>query len=128
MNSVRSWLLAFGLGSSVGLCVAAETTDVSLIQLIANPVAYHERPVRVEGFLSLEFEGTALYLHREDYEHGLLRNSVCIADRGILERRGARDLRYVLIEGGFDADEHCHFGGWIGAIKDIRRAEPALSR
>jgi hypothetical protein len=48
-----------------------QSISVSLIQLIANPERYNGKPVRLIGFLRLEFEGDALYLHREDYERGL---------------------------------------------------------
>jgi len=41
--------------------------DVSLIQLIANPQAYDGKTVRITGFLHLEFEGNAIYLHNEDF-------------------------------------------------------------
>jgi hypothetical protein len=41
-----------------------------MIQLIANPQAWDGKHVRVIGFLRLEFEGDALYLHREDLRTG----------------------------------------------------------
>src|SRR5258708_13623082 len=53
-----------------------EPEGVSLLQLIATPRAYHEKVVRVIGFAFLEFEGHGLYLHKEDFEHSLLKNSV----------------------------------------------------
>ena len=43
-----------------------EPIDVSLIQLIANPNEYHGKFVRLIGFCRLEFEGDALFLHREE--------------------------------------------------------------
>ena len=47
--------------------------DVSMIQLIANPQVYDNKRVRITGFLHLEFEGDAIYLHREDFSYALKR-------------------------------------------------------
>ena len=43
---------------------AAEPMTVSMVQLIATPSKYHEKLVRVVAFFG---EGSALYLHKEDY-------------------------------------------------------------
>ena len=53
-----------------------EPLDVSMIQLIARPIDFDGEYVRVIGFYRHEFEGNALYLHREDYEQGLTSNGV----------------------------------------------------
>lgn len=45
--------------------------SVSLVQLIANPKIYHGKFVRVVGFVSVRFEGKAVYLHEDDYRHGI---------------------------------------------------------
>jgi hypothetical protein len=44
---------------------------VSLVRLMATPEKYDGKAVQVVGFLRLEFEGNGLYLHQEDYEHGI---------------------------------------------------------
>ena len=63
--------------------------EVSIIELIANPSRFNKKPVRVLGYLDIEFEGEALYLHEEDYKHRLTRNglSLLASDnfRGILK-------------------------------------------
>jgi len=41
------------------------------VPLIANPKDYHGKIVRVIGFVRLEFEGNAIYLHQGDYKHSL---------------------------------------------------------
>jgi hypothetical protein len=38
--------------------------EVSLIQLIATPERYHGKFVEVIGYMNLEFEGNAIYLHK----------------------------------------------------------------
>lgn len=61
-----------------------DAVGVSLIQLISSPEAFSKKPVRVVGYLHIEFEGNALYLHEEDFSRGLSRNSLSIeaAKRG----------------------------------------------
>jgi hypothetical protein len=56
--------------------IAQEPTDVTLVQLIANPEKFDGRLIRVIGFLRLEFEGDVLYLHREDFEKQLTENGL----------------------------------------------------
>jgi hypothetical protein len=102
----------------------SERVDVSMVQLIANPGEFHGRPVRVIGFCHLEFEGDALYLHREDFEHSIFRNAISLslpnAPPG--EPRGSRD-EYVLLEGTFEANIRGHMGAYAGALKDVTRFE-----
>jgi hypothetical protein len=50
-----------------------EGDNASIIELIANPLKYNNQRVRIIGFLNLEFEGNAIYLHREDFEHSIQR-------------------------------------------------------
>src|SRR4051794_10776104 len=40
--------------------------QVSLVQLLANPERYHNKPVSLEGFLHVEFEECGIYLSRDD--------------------------------------------------------------
>lgn len=53
--------------------------DVSLIQLIAQPEKFEGKRVRFIGFLRIEFEGNAIYLHREDFDHGIEKNALWVA-------------------------------------------------
>jgi len=70
--------------------------DISLIKLLANPELYNLQVVRAQGFLELEFEGTALYLHREDWEQMLTRNALWLDVRAeIWERKFELTERYV---------------------------------
>src|SRR5437870_2929981 len=72
--------------------------DVSMVQLIATPEKFDGRFVHVFGFLNLEFEGDALYLHREDFVHGLDRNAVWVNQTEAMERaRNKLNRHYVLI-------------------------------
>lgn len=100
----------------------SEVHDVSMIQLIASSEKYEGKYVRVMGFLRLEFEGNALYLHREDYEKSLYRNGVWVHVAEI-ETSRRFNMKYVLIEGTLDSKDRGHMGLWSGAIKDIKRVE-----
>lgn len=106
-----------------------EPIDVSLIQLIANPNEYHGKLVRVIGYCRLAFEGDALYLHREDFEHGITKNAAWI-DIGSKISTNPRELngRYVLVEGVFNANDKGHLGLYSGCLKEIKRIEPWRSR
>jgi hypothetical protein len=60
--------------------------DVSMVQLLAAPEKFHGKLVGVFGFLRLEFEGDALYLHREDDTQGVTRNVVWVDRTEAMER------------------------------------------
>jgi hypothetical protein len=99
--------------------------DISLIKLLANPELYNQQVVHVQGFLELEFEGTALYLHREDWEQMLTRNALWLdVPSEIWERKYEITERYVQVTGVFRSDCRGHmdlFGGAITRIQDIRK-------
>jgi hypothetical protein len=101
-----------------------EPLDVSLIQLIANSDKYDGKLVRVIGYLRLEFEGNALYLHQEDYEHSLIKNGIWVnTTPEIMKNQAKLNNTYVLLEGTFDAKRFGHMGLFSGEIRDIRRAD-----
>jgi len=66
--------------------LAQATTDdvqhalpASIVTLLAQPASNIVKRVQVAGFLVLDFEGEALYLHKEDYQEGLTRNAIRMA-------------------------------------------------
>jgi hypothetical protein len=97
--------------------------NVSIVRLIATPERYHGRKVQVEGFMNLEFEGDAIYLHKEDYERGLNKNGFWVKFSDKLDRKEINKLNkgYVLIEGTFNKDRHGHLGLFGGEIYEITR-------
>lgn len=103
---------------------SSERKNVSMIQLIANPQQYDGKPIRVMAFLHLEFEGNALYLHREDFDKSLLSNAVWISldDQKI---RTSKKLSggYVLVEGIFNAKDQGHLGSFSGSIQQVTRLQ-----
>lgn len=102
-----------------------EALDVSLAALIASPERYHGRRVRVIGFVRIEFEGNAVYFHREDYDHGMLMNGLWIdVPEAHRKAKDSVNMKYCLIEGTFDAEEKGHMGANSGAITSITRLDP----
>lgn len=101
--------------------------DVSIVRLIATPEAFDGKRVRVHGFVRVEHEGTAVYLHREDFERSLTKNGLWLQANDVAapgSREAAVQNRYALIEGRFSAKETGHRGLWSGSIRDISRMEP----
>src|ERR1019366_417898 len=99
---------------------------VSLLQLIATPDTFDGKYVRVIGFVCIEHEGTGIYLHREDSEHGLTKNGIwlVVAETAVEGSKEAQVKdRYALIEGRFAAKKKGHRGMWSGSIEDITRMQ-----
>jgi hypothetical protein len=98
--------------------------SVSLIQLIANPAAYNSKKVRVIGFLRLEEEGNALYLHREDFEMGLMNNAIWIDPPRDISKAQTElvNNQYVICEGVFRAGASGN-GAFLGRINRVTRLE-----
>ena len=100
-----------------------DAVGVSIIQLISSPERYAKKPVRVVGYLNIEFEGNALDLHEEDFAHGLSQNGLWIdAKPEIIVVLKKLSGRYVLIEGVFDATNRGHMSMRSGAVSDVYRA------
>ena len=92
---------------------------ISIITLIANPEKYEGDTVMVAGFLNLEFEGNALYIHEEDYEHRMSKNSIWVdidSDSLKLSKINKYNKKYVEIEGVFSQDEG-HMSSCSGSVK-----------
>jgi len=99
--------------------IAYAASSVSIIDLISQPEKYDGQEVIVTGFLSLDFEGSGIYLHREDYENSIYKNGLW-CDIDVVENKKI-DHTYVSLEGIFDAKGKGHRGLWSGRLKDIRR-------
>jgi hypothetical protein len=98
---------------------------VSLIQLIANPQAYDGKKVRLIGFLRLEFEGNAIYLHKEDYEHGISENGLWIDVPHDMtkDQRELVNTQYAICEAVFRASGHGHMDMFSGELTNVTRLE-----
>jgi hypothetical protein len=99
-------------------------TITSLVKLIATPDKLDGRQIMVTGFMNIEFEGNAIYLHKDDFDNGLYSNGLWI-DLTKEQKKEIDSLNlnrnYVLLEGTFNAKGFGHMGLWSGEIKDIVR-------
>lgn len=101
-----------------------EPIDVGMVALIAVPERYDGRFVRTHGFLCIEFEGNALYLHEEDYRHRLTKNSFALRlSNSQRQQFKSLSLKYVVIEGTVYAKGPEQRDSWGGAIGNITRLE-----
>jgi hypothetical protein len=108
---------------SVG-AVRHEAIDVSMIRLIAAPQEYSKKVIRVIGYLNIEFEGNAVYLHKEDFERSLTTNAIWVdAKPEIMKDLKKLSGQYVLLEGVFEGSDHGHMGLFSGALREIHRGD-----
>jgi len=103
---------------------AGDVQSVSMIQLIASPSVYEGQRVAVTGFCNIEFEGSAVFLHEEDFRHGLRINAVQLElpDPVPAAFRKAQ-RRYAMLEGVFAAPR-VGAPGYRGRLHSITRVEP----
>jgi hypothetical protein len=95
--------------------------DVSIIRLIATPEKFDGKYVRVVGFVSLEFEGTAIYLHKDDYQYKLIKNCLWLnLDSDTARAFEKFDQKYVMVEGTFNAKNRGHLDLSSGALENIK--------
>jgi hypothetical protein len=98
-----------------------EPINVGMVALLAAPERYEGKLVRTHGFLCIEFEGDALYLHEEDYRYGLTKDSFALRlTESQRKQFKSLSLKYVVIEGRVYANG-LERGDWGGAIGNITR-------
>ncbi len=121
---MRTLLVVILLAGVPVAAASAEPEDASLVQLIATPERFDGKHVRVVGYCWLEFEGNGLYLHRDDYLHGISRNGVWLnlTERQRLTPEKWRG-KYVLVEGTFRAEDRGHMGMFAGSLDLLNRLE-----
>lgn len=104
--------------------------DVSLIELIAQPERFDGERIRFLGFFTPLFEGTAIYLHREDFDHGISRNAVWIDIPADMTNQqfGEVGMGYVICVGVFRAAHRGHMNMFSGAVTDVERLESRCER
>ena len=93
-------------------------TEVSIIQLISNPEKYEGKTVQIEGFISLEYEGMAIYLTKDDYEYFNRKNGICL----LLSKEDAISLKkechkkFVTVTGKFQTKLYGKSSAWNGLL------------
>jgi hypothetical protein len=108
---------------------SSEPIAVGMVSLLASPERYDGQRIRTTGFLCLEFEGNAIYLHEEDYRFRLTRNAVALDLTKEQEVQfKALSLKYVLIEGTVEASkasvERGIYSGFIGNVTRLEYWRP----
>lgn len=102
----------------------AQPLSVSMVPLLASPQKYDGKLIRVIGVLGIQFESNALYLHEEDYEYGITKNSFFVRLTEEQEKKfRALNKKYVIVEGMFSANGPEAREMTSGAIFDISRLE-----
>lgn len=98
--------------------------------ILADPAAYHGRPVRVNGFLILELEGSSLWLSEADFRAERHDRSVWI-NRPVgvpedhpLSGKRAYVTGVVDAVGWGDGQGHGHLGSWPASLTDIVAITP----
>jgi len=91
---------------------------VSILELVARPEKYHEKPITVVGFVTFEFEGNVLC--PTDRRHS---SSDCLwVDVEGLKDPGFR-RSYVVVDATFDGELRGHFWCCAGSLTKITRLE-----
>jgi hypothetical protein len=90
---------------------------VSIVELLANPAQWHGKNVVVIGFAAVSFEHSAIYLHRQDMEAGIISNGLWLELPSGFAASGLEKGEYVLVRGKFDAKAGGHLGAFNGTIR-----------
>ncbi len=99
---------------------SARPLAVSVIQLIASPDKYDGKVVAVIGFLNLQYEGDAIYLHREDYRNDILADALWVdTTENMRMNKEILQQKYVRVVGKFRAGQGFGHGFSPGGITNI---------
>lgn len=96
----------------------------SIVQILADPKAYHGKTVRIRGFIRIEFEGDAIYLSKLDSDNSVSQNALWLSfKQATVSRQDTMkyDKKYVSIEGVFDMNDLGHGSLFQGTIQKISR-------
>lgn len=117
-------IAASGQGRAPAQARKAQPLSVSMVALLASPQKYDGKLIRVIGVLGIQFESNALYLHEEDYEYGITKNSFFVRLTEEQEKNfRALAKKHVIVEGIFSANGPEAREMTSGAIFDISRLE-----
>jgi hypothetical protein len=133
MNQI-CWHLMLILVALIPMAGAAQNETavphaVSFLELIANPDKFDGQLVSVTGFLGLDPpDGNMLYLHKEDYDNGILLNGIGVeVTKEMWNDREKLDGTYVQIVGIFQSGEK--HGNRYSVIAKVRncafRSQPS---
>jgi hypothetical protein len=82
------------------------TSLISLVQVLSRPEALDGFVVLTAGYVVVDGDNSAVYLHREDYEECVLPNSVAISiSQAENEKWKSARCSYVALKATFQASE-----------------------
>ncbi len=100
---------------------------MSLVGIIANPLAHDESIITTVGFVHFAFENNALFIGETDYRHFVTKNSIWVEyPDGMKARLEEFNNQYVVATGRFKANQTGHLGQYSGTleISHIRTNDP----
>jgi len=96
-----------------------------MVSLLGSQGKYNGKRIRTEGFLLLEFEGNALYLHEEDYRYALHGNAYYLDLTKAQEQQfRSLNLKYVLLEGTVFSQDGGMYAGSITGVTRLQAWPP----
>lgn len=92
----------------------------SVAEVLANPAAYAGKPIRLHGFLILEFEGNGLWQDEAAFREDRYEQSLWVQSND-LTRSQAKAVtgRLVYLSGTFNPTDKGHMGLRAGAIENV---------
>jgi len=101
-----------------------KSEKVSIIQLLANPEKYEGKLVQLTGYVHLEFEGNAIWLHKDDFQNSIYSNALWIHVTTCVDWDGKPMSGYASLMGRFTAKSHGHGRLWPGVISQVGECFP----
>jgi hypothetical protein len=92
--------------------------SVSMIDLIANPELFDGMKVLLTGYVHVEFEGRGIYLHKDDFLYGIIRNGLRLGAANSVDLKKCQDT-YAYVRGVFRAGVGGHFDFWTGTLDQV---------
>lgn len=102
--------------------VKDKAESISLISLIANPEKYHKKTVIVEGYFTMETEGQAIFISKNDYQTMMFKNAIYLyINYNSLKEMNIEEpyKGYVKIEGVFNKDLKGSYSSYSGGLEKI---------
>ncbi len=118
-NLVIGLIVASGAVAAPSFGQEDKSERVSLVQLISAPEKYEGKLVEVTGFVHIGFENNAVWLHRDDFDHGIYANAIWINVSRCVDGKGRPISGYASLMGRFTSQRHGHMGLWPGTIEQI---------
>lgn len=116
--------LLWGAPSASVVAAGSEPLNVGMVTLLANPERFDGTLIRTHGFVFIQPDSDAIYLHEDDYRYGLTKNAFAL-DLSEAQRKQFKklSLKYVLIEGTMHSKSPDATYSYSGTIVNVTRLE-----